>query len=306
MKSNNKKVLLTASISSCLLISAVTPIIITSCSAKNIDYFNTTLRGQKYVDADLYAQQTGTTSSFNQYSRQMAKQYSQDWYNTLTSADWNINPTTNEPENLHCSSEKQALALYCNAWGDFWNVELHEGKTPTTKNNKMDGQVFPGKTLEIRGTDYQYISNALSRSSLPENTITYHGVEFMENEFYTQLGLDKQTNVDFSKCVGKTIQSYGFISTTIKKSHAVNWSAGYNWIEDKDEPPFKEPFVFKIYIPKNIKGTAFVSWFDFVGTENYEDQILIDRNSKYEIVNYYKEGKTNFFDLLYLGVENSN
>lgn len=285
---------------------ASSTLLFASCKNNTNDkpWLNTELNGEKYLDLDLYSQQFNNyNSTFNKFSKQMAKDYSENWYKTLSKSEWNFGENSNIPLNLFCNSEQQALALYCCAWGDFWNVPLHEGKEPQNQFRKMEGQIYPGETLEIRGSDYKYISESLSRASLPENTVTYHGVEFMENEFYAQLELDKETNIDFSKCVGKTLKSYGFISTTIKKSHAVNWSVGLDWINNIEKPPLKEPFVFKIFIPKNISGAAYVSWLDLVNTENYENMILIDRNSKYQITNYYKEGDTNFFDMIYLGIE---
>ena len=171
----------------------------------------------------------------------------------------------------------------------------------------MQGQIFPDETLEIRGSDYKYILQALQRSLLLENTITYHSVEFMENEFYTQLEKyiiqNQDGSYDYSNCVRKTIKSNGFISTSLDKNWVVSFAEGENVTTGEIELPLKEKFIFKIFIPKNITGAAYVSGFKMMGVENMEHQILIDRNSKFEIKNYHKEQDINYFDLLYLGVE---
>ncbi|MDE6289312.1 MAG: hypothetical protein K2L64_00940, partial [Ureaplasma sp.] len=127
--------------------------------------------------------------------------------------------------------------------------------------------------------------------------------------FYTQLQSyitqNSDGSYDYSKCVGQKLTSYGFLSTTFDKAMAENFCRGYNWIDGSYNPPLKENFIFKIYIPANINGTAFVSYYDLMGKENLDDQILIDRNSEYQILKNYKIGDMNYFDLLYLGINDN-
>ena len=40
---------------------------------------------------------------------------------------------------------------------------------------------------EIRGNDYKYLESALLKAIAPKQMIVYHGVEYMETEFYEQL-----------------------------------------------------------------------------------------------------------------------
>ncbi|MDE5599529.1 MAG: ADP-ribosyltransferase [Ureaplasma sp.] len=305
-----------------ILFLAVAPIsvLITSCSdVKEVpitNFFNATLKNEKYID--LYKLVNDTTKSkniFMKYSKELGLKYSGEWYSKLKNANWNYANPNNPvgiPLNLHCSTAKQALALYCNAWGDFWNIELHQNRIPIDKpNHYLKGNgVFPKQRLGILGKDYKYISESLTESSIPENTVAYHGVEFMEIEFWEQLKdfitENKNGTYDYSKCVGQTITSYGFISTSLDKEYVDEFSDGQDWVNGGNYKPLKEDFVFKIFIPKNIKGTAYVSWFNFMDTYDDEHQILIDRNSKFEIVNYYKDGKNNYFDLLFLGINDKD
>ena len=285
---------------------------ISSCSlgTNEEDAFNTTLGNEKYIDLYKFSMNNKYShSKFKNLSKELGHKYSNAWYSQLKDANWNYadpNNPTGVPLNLHCSTAKQALALYCNSWGDFWNIELHQNKEPTDKPDYlMKGQVFPGNKLSILGKDYKYISECLENSSIPENTISYHGVEFMEVEYWNQLK-DYITEVngkyDYSKCVGQNITSYGFISTSLDKKWASDFSEGEDWVNGGYYLPLKDKFVFRIFIPKNINGVSYVSYFNFMDTYNNEDQIIIDRNSEFKIVDYYKEGDNNYFDLLYLGI----
>ena len=64
---------------------------------------------------------------------------------------------------------------------------LHKQETPpdTMVNRRFINLPNLGDKQEfaIRGSDYKYIDQALSRAAAPTNLIVYHGVEFMENEF---------------------------------------------------------------------------------------------------------------------------
>ena len=49
----------------------------------------------------------------------------------------------------------------------------------------MQGQFCKNKIKNIRGNDYHLISQALNKApACPENIVLYHGVEYMEDEFY--------------------------------------------------------------------------------------------------------------------------
>lgn len=308
----NKKLKIALLATPTLALALTLPIIATSCSTHTHtpELFNDQLNNDKYID--LYKYATEGNYNIHEVSKKLGHSYSQPWYDSLGDAgNWNYkNPGDKLPENLYCSTKKQALALYlCNA-GEFWNVDLHKNTTPTDKPNyligqKLGGYIFGGEHLDIRGADYQLISESLKDASIPANTVVYHGVEFMEDEFYNQLQALIQKNgddYDYSKCVGQTITSYGFISTTFDKSMSEAFCDGYNWIDGSNHLPLKEKFIFKIYIPGNVKGAAYVSYFDFMGSQNTDDQILIDRNSEYKILKTYKNGDINYFDLLYLGI----
>ena len=239
-----KTLFTTLSCSSIIALTLTVPIIATSCksetttnnsSTSNLQLFNDELDGVPYID--LYKYATQGNYDIHKASKGLGHAYSTNWYNSLGDAgNWNYaKPGDKIPENLYCSTKKQALALYlCNA-GEFWNVELHENKIPTDKKDYYVGQklgayLFEGERLDIRGTDYEYISESLVDASIPSNTVVYHAVEFMEKEFYTQLQQYIRQNsdgsYDYSKCVNQTITSYGnkisadVIQTEKKWDHA--------------------------------------------------------------------------------------
>ena len=61
----------------------------------------------------------------------------------------------------------------------------------------MQGQFCKDKIKNIRGNDYHLISQALNKvPACPENIVLYHGVEYMEEEFYDQLKnyIEKSSN----------------------------------------------------------------------------------------------------------------
>ncbi|MDE6289573.1 MAG: ADP-ribosyltransferase [Ureaplasma sp.] len=261
------------------------PITLVSCAFNPSNFLNTELDGELYIDLSKTS-----NASFISNSNKLGKLYSQDWYNTLTWHDWNyISKPLKIIRDAYCESEQQALSLYLNAWGEFWNYDLHQGREPkdTLYHFQTGLSLFSGLILNVRGSDYKYISKSLDRAFLPENTVVYHGVEYMENEFYTQLEKyiiqNQDGSYDYSNCVRKTIKSNGFISTSLDKNWVVSFAEGENVTTGEIELPLKEKFIFKIFIPKNITGAAYVSGFKMMGIENVEHQILIDRNSKFEI-----------------------
>lgn len=222
--------------------------------------------------------------------------------------DWALNEN-NQYINLFCENPRQALQLYTNCFGHFWNVPLHKNETPANSLVEKRFFNFAGNEMlskvqnvnEIRGGDYIFLDNILNLPSAiaPLNLIVYHGVEFMEKEFKSMLGFkaDEIVNFDLIK-VGTIIQNYGFLSTTTEYNNATNFSIGHNWIDDRLEPPLDAPCLFKIKIPYLTKGLAYVSGFDINNNFSNEDaQILIKRNSKFRIDGVSKIGDKNILEM---------
>ena len=227
------------------------------------------------------------------------------WYESLTNATWNKDSNGNY-ENYHCDSEQQAIGLYSWNGGTFWNEALHKGKTPTNVTltlKNMDRY----KPHEIRGEDYKLIDSALDKATYPEDGVLYHGVEYQEIEFYEQLKdfiVKTNNGYDYSKTIGQTIQSYGWISTTLDyeyaKDFAEDWRPSYEneWPSDiQENNPLKEKAMFIINIKKGYKGAAYLANFDFAGfgTGSQENQVLLKRNCKFKINNVKKENGINMF-----------
>lgn len=228
-------------------------------------------------------------------SNQFGAQFWKTWIESLgDKKDWTLNENK-KYVNLFCENPRQALQLYTNCFGHFWNIALHKNEIPNNSWVEKRFFEFAGDdmiskvkdTNEIRGEDYKFLDNILNYSSAvaPLNLIVYHGVEFMENEFKSMLGFSDNEKVNFDLIKeGTIIQNYGFLSTTTDYINAVKYSAGHNWVHDTFEPPLGEPCIFKIRIPHLSKGVAYVSGFDINNNFSDEDaQILIKRNSKFRI-----------------------
>ena len=234
--------------------------------------------------------------------------YYRDWIDSLSLSEWDKD-ANGIIENLYCNSERQAIALYGVCWGHFWNIYLHKQQTPPDAmvNRRFINLPNLGDKQEfaVRGSDYTYIDKALSRAQAPTNLIVYHGVEFMENEFWDQLQpfikyQEDQKQYDYSNCVGQEITSYGFLSTTTDKMIAINFSNGEDWTQDTPTftPPLKENAIFKIKIDKDQEGVGYISRFDIIdGLWKGEDQFLIKTNSKFKIEKVTKENDVNVFEL---------
>ncbi len=316
-----KIIIITSSIfASLILVAAITtPILLLR---KTINF---NIRYQDYMNSDQFLDfgkelkrqnpslnETSMWKEMKMVSNGFGHKFYDNWFDSLTYKGWSYNDD-GFLNNLFCSSQRQALFLYLNCWGHFWNVDLHKGITnvPNSfqRKNYFDyaniSKYIKGDDIEIRGMDYQYIDSCINNTESPINFVVYHGLEFMENEFYDQLKnriKDSSNGLDFSQCIGSTITNYGFLSTTTYKEQALNYSNGFNWLDnDKLMPPLKEPSIFKIEIPYQTSGIVYVSDFGFFKEEhqgviynswpNHEMQIMIKRNSTFIITHWNKNNQ---------------
>ena len=239
--------------------------------------------------------------------------YWNNWFQNLSYNEWKISKNK-KIENLFCTSQRQAIALYTCVWGHFWNEPLHNKQNIEEEivvNEKFLPNYFKPylanpKNTKVKGSDWEYIESALSNSTSPISLTVYHGVEYMENEFWDQLKdfiIQKPNGkLDYSQVVGTTITSNGFISTSLNKTSIKGFANGFNWTNDKYEPPLKEPAIFKINFYKGQKNVAYVSGFDLVKQNgfsmiNLEEQFLINRNTQFKITNVYQENNINVFEM---------
>lgn len=226
------------------------------------------------------------------------------WYNSLSNEPFQKNQL-GDFENAYCTSEQQGICLYACNWGHFWNEYLHKQEEPITAPQKLvriEGVDLRKKPpLVVRGGDYKYVDSALEKATTPQDIRVFHGVEYQEIEFWEQLepfvAKDKNDNYDFSACIGKKITSYGYISTSFEYSRAYSFCDGKNWTGGPDCLPLKEKTVFVIDIKKNTNGVAYLSDFKFSGEWNWEEQVLIKRNSSYLIKKIEKQKDANVFFL---------
>ncbi len=230
---------------------------------------------------------------------QQLKELSTPWYNSLTKAPFK--PAEGNFHDMTCSSETQGIALYANYRGWFWNEYLNRNEIPPNYEGDLYGN---GQIFSIKGSDYSYCASGLEKSIFPIDCQVYHGVEYLETEYWEQLkdyAVDLGNNSwDFSKAIGKQIECYGFFSTSLDKVEAAQYCDGWNWNDDKFQLlPLKQEAIFVIDIPKGYKGAAYLSDFDFSGTKNNDNQVLINKNCKFLIKDIKKEN-------LFVGVTNSD
>ncbi|WP_156940235.1 ADP-ribosyltransferase [Mycoplasmoides alvi] len=234
------------------------------------------------------------------------------WYKNLSNDKWFKDKNYNYI-NYFCKSEQQAIGLYAVGWGMFWNEGLHAGKVNLPNCNFFESTLDSNAPHLIRGNDYKLVEKALDKAIYPWDDVVWHGCEYMETEFYDQLkpyiNFDANTNsYDYTRCVGKTITSNGFISTSISKESALNylgWLPGVNnfgapeWHTNITNPhPLKSPVAFKIHIPAKYRGAAYLADFDWANMgPNYDNQVLINRHCQFTITKVWKENGVTFFDV---------
>ncbi|MDE6473059.1 MAG: ADP-ribosyltransferase [Ureaplasma sp.] len=239
---------------------------------------------------------TSSCSNNNELANKLDSYYT-TWHQSLTNGKWNYNEQTHQYNDYSAKSEQQAIGLYAWCSGSFWNENLHAQKEPVDDqyaliNNKLNFKANEPKT--IFGSDYQYVVSGLNKAISPDFEFdVYHGVEYQEIEFWEQLknliSQNQDETYDYSKIVGQTITSYGFISTTLVQSYADNffdWRPHYdNYNHNLPSNPLKEPVLFKIKIQANTKGVAYLSNYDFAGfgTSSTEQQVLINKDKQFKI-----------------------
>ncbi len=295
--------------------------------------FNDYKNNNNFLDFNKFYEEQGVHKSnleekVSTASKEFGQKFYKSWFDNLSFQEFKEkNGAIFHDDNsykLFCDSERQALQLYTKAGGHYWNEFLHnqleipEFKDYPTEVFKylspvLDKQTYPFST--IRGNDSEYLKSAISKGTSPINMVVYHGVEFMEREFPQQLSefihSDSIGGVNFQSCIGQTITSYGFLSTTTVRSNAILWSQGENWTKTDSngnhpkEPPFGKSVCFKILIPEGTSGVSYVSDFNIMNYDkkekndhkniyrddsgrfmdlNDEEQIMISPNKKYKII----------------------
>ena len=258
------------------------------------------------VGLECYAITSCNKTNSNFHLDYELKNQFNDWYNSLTNSPWNKDDNNNFI-NYYCNSEQQAIGLYSWNGGTFWNEPLHQQKIPQNVTLTLRN-LDKNTPHEIRGDDYKLVDSALNKAIYPRNDILYHGVEYQEIEYWDQLKnlitQNSDGSYDYTKCIGQTIISYGWISTSLDKDYALgfaeNWRPSYNdeWPSQIIENnPLKERVMFEIHIKKNYNGAAYLANFDFAdfGDGSTENQVMIKRNCKFKINKIYKENNTNIF-----------
>lgn len=265
----------------------------------------------EYLDIYIQMKEKNPNLSFvelnsliNDVSNEFGMDNWKNWIFSLSYSDWSRDEH-GYAKDLYCKSERQALFMYTQMYGHFWNYYLHHQITPpdgVLPKEDLEKLVYTNKNLNYYGSDYRFISLALCRAFSPCNLIVYHGVEFMEDEFYDQLKdyikYDELNNdYDYSECVGKTITSYGFLSTSFSIKVVDEYTNGNDWMHGGIHLPLKEPFIFRIKIKKGIQGIGYMSGYPLMNSP-YDStdeaaQILIDKNKSFKIVNYFKMSNGN-------------
>ncbi len=293
-------------------IGILSDIAIVDKKCSNIDF-------SSYENSDNFLDPAKTVDNFHPICNWLAieslsssygKKYYSEWFNSLSKSYFETNED-GSLKNLYANSEGLATFIYISCRGHFWNLPLHQRKIPV--DTYVSNQFIYEKSIvhnqpeyAVRGSDYKYVDSAIDKAVSPINLIAYHGVEYMETEFYDQLK-DNITQLpngeyNYQNCIGKTITSYGWLSCTLRWSWAYNYSYGEDWTSNpvKYIPPLKEPAMFRIKIPTHSIGVSYVSNWEYVKNAqiNREQSVMIARNKSYIIENWEKDNNgVNIFDI---------
>lgn len=300
-------------ISPCILVS---PILLTSCSNQHkftifagedwgTNYWYDLVNGKSFTNDSEWENEL-TEQCFNYGLDNFST-----WHDEISKHQFEPHETKeNYIKNLYCESEQQAIYMYANLGGDFWNLSLHKQKEPEDcksiefskyhGNNDLkllfDQMLDVHYHYDIRGNDYQYIKSSLEKSTNPFDIVMYHGVESLEVEYWNQLSeyiVKTDKGYDYSNCVGKSFTSYGFLACSANRPFCETF---FTW--GSEEPnPLKEPAIFIIQIPQGTKSYAYISSWDDIknAPKPGEWMSMLNMNTKLQIEAVNKEKGINYF-----------
>ena len=301
----------------------VTPVLLTSCGNKQhtFTFFNGEDWGTNYwydlVKGKTFENDSEWVNDLTKLCINYGLDHFSTWHNKITKQKFEPDGIKeNYIKNLYCSSEQQAIFMYANLGGDFWNLPLHKHEEPidtkSTKTSEFWGEVdlyipYGEETqyidcytsYDIHGSDYNYITSALDKSTNPFDVVVYHGVESLEVEYWDQLKeYIKHTDkgYDYSDCVGKTFTSYGFLACSANRPYCEKF---FEWGPENPNP-LKEPVMFIIKVPKDTKGYTYIaSWNDLKywpeNSKEAEWMSMLNINTKLQIEAVQKEKGINYF-----------
>ena len=133
----------------------------------------------------------------------------------------------------------------------------------------------------ISNQDRSFLVSALQKAYSPYELCVYHPVQYDEICWFNQL---KQSlfhigqNYLYYGCIHKFITNSSFLSCTLQLSQAMDYLnyVPKNIYHAKPQlHPLKEPMIFKINIPKNHLGVAYLGNFSFAGLHGCNLQQVI-------------------------------
>lgn len=276
-------------------------------------------------------------SQFDQWVQKYQKKYN-DWYPLLTNDEnWDWNTETGE----NCNTEAQAIMMYSYGGGwDTWNTRLHhyglsEKEIPDSELDTFDDQTLdlPIQTgnqpwekrwrkehVKIKVGLYKQVQSGLDKSTCSPVT-TFSGSEYNQEELYSQinklLGHDdwdveswKNNDpslyraIDPTQLVGREITNWGFMSTSLSKSHA------WKFLSNVYSGEFKNVVFYEIDVDENTKG-GYISNNEhlFAGKQlnwTWEYQLLLQRKMKMTITNAFWTNTSEGKNVLYIKCKGSN
>ena len=211
------------------------------------------------------------------------------WFNQLSVHNWDYD-TNHEINDYLCQSEAQAVGLYASNHGFIWNECLENHCQKHHYSYETISELDNEESHIIDNQDYNFLLSALQKAHSPYELCVYHPVQYDEIQWFNQLKrylLHLGSNYLYYRCVHKYLTSSSFLSCTLQLNEAMNY---LNYVPHQiyhTKPvlnPLKEPVIFKIRIPQNHIGVAYLGNFSFMGLHSSNlQQVILQPNMQFYI-----------------------
>lgn len=223
------------------------------------------------------------------YLDMQLQQSYQNWFNNLSNHNWNYDDN-NQISNYICQSEVQAVGLYASNHGFIWNECLENECQTNHYSCETIVELDKNMAHNISNQDRSFLFSALQKAYSPYELCVYHPVQYDEISWFSQLKkylFHIGQNYLYYGCIHKFITNSSFLSCTLQLNQAIdylNYLPKTIYHAKPELNPLKEPVIFKINIPKNHFGVAYLGNFSFAGLHGSNlQQVILQPNMKFYI-----------------------
>lgn len=182
------------------------------------------------------------------------------------------------------------MGLYASNHGFIWNECLENHCQKHHYSYETISELDNEEAHIIDNQDYNFLLSALQKAHSPYELCVYHPVQYDEIQWFNQLKrylLHLGNNYLYYRCVHKYLTSSSFLSCTLQLNEAMNY---LNYVPHQIyhiKPvlnPLKEPVIFKIKIPPDHIGVAYLGNFSFMGLHSSNlQQVILQPNMQFYI-----------------------